>query len=136
MPTIVSKSTQLPEEIGMYVDGLRKACPAIEEVWLVGPRVNEPEHRGSDWELVAFADRRVLDAVRADRSWQRPDVSLLVVVDGDRYEKAWGGSESGSLSRLDWRLEDPHTATYVDGGAARRDGTDAARRRSSAVRVR
>jgi len=113
MPNISTRPTQLPEELGMYVDGLRKRYPSLDEVWLLGPRVNEEEKRGSDWDLLAFGDAHALAAIRSDRSVHRDDLNFMVVTDGDRFEKAWGDPEPGRLADLQWRREDPHSATYV-----------------------
>lgn len=126
MPLITTKPMQLPEDIGMYVDALRKKHPAIGEVWLLGPRVNAEESRGEQWDLLAFADDKVLAAVRGDPASRRDDVRLSVVVDGDRFEAAWGDGKSGRLSDMGWRVEDLHNASYASGAAAR----------ASAVRVR
>ncbi len=115
----------------MYVDALRKACPSLDEVWLMGPRVDDEEARGSDWEFLAFGDREALKEVRSDGRWQRPDVRLFVVVDGDRFESAWGQPESGRLSAIGWSVEDGMSASY----AAARENRAASERRA-AVRVR
>src|SRR5690606_7209099 len=72
MPNIVSKPAQLPEELGMYVDGLRRTYPAIDEVWVLGPRDDEERHRR--WDLLAFADEDALAAIRANRSVHRADL--------------------------------------------------------------
>jgi hypothetical protein len=61
-----------------------------------------------------FASTEVLNAIRAEPEWHREDLHLLVAVDGDHYEEAWGGRESGRLSDIEWHVEDLHTATYFD----------------------
>lgn len=134
MPNISTKPTQLPEEIGMYVDALRQARPEIDEVWLMGPRVNADESRGAVWDLLLFANRRALETLRSDAQWRRPDVDLFVVVDGDHFESAWGAAAAGTLKDLDWRLEEPHAATYIDKRSPVR--SDAGGDRATAVRVR
>lgn len=123
---ISTKPVQLPEELGMYVDRLRQRIPQIDEVWLLGPRVNDDEHRGHDWDLLAFADESALEAMRADASLHRDDLHLNVVTDGDRFEPAWGSGRPGRLTELDWRVEDLHSASYA---------SDASQRKT-AVRVR
>jgi len=128
MPNISTRPTQLPEELGMYVDALRKKCPAIDQVWLLGPRANDPESRGTDWDLLLFADARVLREVRSDASWRRGDLNLMIVTDGDRFESAWG-EPAGSLAAMQWRLDDPQSATYLDGAGDSEN-------RAAAVRVR
>lgn len=110
----------------MYLDGLRKAYPSIDQVWLLGPRVNEDDERGSEWDLLAFADESALAGIRADRSVHRAGLNLMIVLDGDRFEGAWGARRSGRLSSIHWRVRDLHSATYVgDRGA-----------REAAIRVR
>lgn len=128
MPLITSKPVQLPEDIGMYVDALRKEFSAIGDVWLLNADSSGSETRGR-WDLLAFADRKVLDAIRSNPSLQRDDVKMLVAVDGDRFEAAWGAAESGRLSDLGWRVEDLHNASYSPSAA----GTD---ERVTAHRVR
>lgn len=110
----------------MYVDALRKDYPSIEEVWLLGPRVNEEPDRGGGWDLLAFADEGALDAIRANSAVHRSNLHLSIVIDGDRFESAWGAPRTGRLSSIRWRVEDLHSATYVKDGAAR----------ATAVRVR
>jgi hypothetical protein len=132
MPLISTKPVQLPEAIGMYVDALRKQHSSIAEVWLIGPRANATEARGKEWELLMFADDAVLETVRSDPAWHRDDVSLRVVVDGERFQSPWGEPRPGRLSDMKWRAEDLQSASYVEPGA----GRDGATSRLAAVRVR
>jgi hypothetical protein len=133
MQGIVTKPAQLPEELGMYLDRVRKLCPSIEQVWALGPRVNDAEARHTSWELLAFGDSSALETIRADRGLERDDLVLLVVTDGDRYENAWGDPRPGRLSEVEWHLDDPHTASYVEPIGAARAEPGA---RATAVRVR
>src|SRR5690606_7551183 len=91
--------------------------PSIEEIWLLGSRANDADERGRHWDLLAFADRDALTAIRANRSIHRKDVHLMIVTDGDCFERAWGSPERGRLSSIRWRVEDLHTATYAKDGA-------------------
>lgn len=107
------KPIQLSEEVGMYIDRLRSEFDAIEEVWLIGARANDSATRSSVWELVVFADERLLNILRKQQhAWERPDVSLLVVVDGDRFEKLSDPSGQGRLSAMGWTSDDAESATY------------------------
>lgn len=115
MPNISTKPTQLPEELGMYIDELRQRHPSIDEVWLLRHRGHGADGRTGEWDLLAFGDGEALSALRRDESLHRGDVNLLVVTDGDRFEPAWGSVLSGSLSEMRWRLEDLHSATYAAG---------------------
>lgn len=110
---------QVTEEIGIYLDRLREAHPAVDEVWLVGARAAEPGRRGAPWELLLFADAATLEALRLDRRRHRADVALLVVTDGDVFESASGGEREGRLTDLGWRRDDPNTASYSTEGARR-----------------
>lgn len=110
----------------MYVDTLRQRHVSIDEVWVLGPKANDEAKRRGEWQLLAFADASTLAALRRDGSVHRGDVSFMVVTDGDRFESAWGTQRSGRLSDIEWRLENPHVATYT---------TDRSTR-ESAVRVR
>lgn len=117
----------------MYLDALRARYAAVDEVWLIGTRANEsPAEPGAGWDLLAFGDQSALRAVRAEPEWHRADVNLFLVIDGDRFEKAWGAREHGSLSDLQWRLEEPQRATYV----APERSSDARPERARAIRVR
>jgi hypothetical protein len=115
MPLITSKPVQLPEDVGMYVDALRKKFSAIGDVWLLNPGGDGTETRGR-WDLLAFADAKVLDAIRSDPDLQRDDVRMLLAVDGERFESAWGEAESGRLSDIGWRVDDLHNASFVPAG--------------------
>jgi hypothetical protein len=114
MPLITSKPVQLPEELGMYVDALRKQYSTIAEVWLLDPQTKAGEAPRKRWELLMFADAEVLDALRSDPTWYRDHVRLRIVVDGESFETPFGEPRSGRLSEMKWRLEDLQKASYVD----------------------
>ncbi len=104
-----TKPAHLPEELGMYVDALAKKHDGVDQVWILGgPGPADPQAK---WELLLFADERRLEAIRADSGARRGDVDLLIVVDGDRFESAWGGRRA-RLSDLRWRLDGAQAATY------------------------
>jgi hypothetical protein len=107
-----TKPIQLTENVGMYVDRLRKRFDSIEEVWLIGAHANGTGSRDSDWELLIFADEEVLAALRSEAQWQRSDVSLLIVVDGEHFEKVGDDARRSSLASIEWYLRDPQSATY------------------------
>lgn len=113
---------QLSEEVGMYVDRLRSRFDAIGEVWLLGAHANDDGDRDAVWELVVFADEQVLNSLKQQRqTWERSDVSVLIVVDGDRFEKLWHPGQQGRLSAMDWTSDDAEAATYRSpGGGAER----------------
>jgi hypothetical protein len=100
----------------MYVDELRQRCPSIEQVWLAGAS-NDGEPRG--YELLAFADGETLEQIRTAPDHALDDVDLIVVVDGDRFERAFGDRASGRLSNIGWTLDNAEAARYraADGAA-------------------
>lgn len=119
MQNFSTKPTRLPEELGMYVDELRKRFSSISEVWLLKPKPNAETSRCA-WEFLAFASEEALLALRKDRTVHRDDVHFMVVTDGDRFESAWGSPSAGRLSDIAWQPLDIHSATYLDGSTERR----------------
>lgn len=106
------RPAQLPEALGMYLDDkLRRHYAAITEVWLLGQ--GTAETGDVVWELLVFADRETLAAIRADVALPRTDLRLVVVVDGDRFESVWGDPRPGRLSECRWRQEGSHAARYA-----------------------
>jgi hypothetical protein len=82
-------------------------------------------------ELLAFADAPTLERLRRSSDLHDADVALLVVVDGDRVETAWGARKlSGSLARWAWRQVSPGLAYYDESRWAEPNRT------GSVVRVR
>jgi hypothetical protein len=64
-------------------------------------------------ELLAFADAATLERLRRSSDLHDAEVELLVVIDGDRFENAWGPRKlSGSLARWAWRQVSPELAYY------------------------
>ena len=108
-------------ELAGFLTRLHERCRGIRAVWALGnaddgacPAVRE---------LLAFADRPTLERLRAAEDLHRADVQLLVVVDGDRFETAWGPCRlSGSLARWAWRQVSPDVAYYDESKWAERAG--------------
>lgn len=92
--------------------------PVIESVWLIGSRANNRETQNSDWDLLVFGNRYVIEELKNNSSFNYPDVDLLVVYDGDRFEAPWINEDKkkkqkkGSLTAWGWVLESPSSATY------------------------
>jgi hypothetical protein len=85
----------------------------VRAVWSIGH--TEPAVAPADaaWHLLVFADTPTLQRLRKSDHLHRADVELLVVVDGDRFENAWGGQRlSGSLGRWAWRQVSEDVAYY------------------------
>lgn len=86
--------------------------------------------------LLAFADRATLDLLRKCDDLHRRDVQLLVVVDGDAFENAWGAERlSGSLVRWAWREIAPGEAYYDESRWADGEAGSVVRVRRRACRL-
>ena len=121
---------QSAEELSAFVSHVLIHGREIRAVWSVGHAEDaaEPER----CELVVFADQSTLQSLRKSAPLHRADVDLVVVVDGDRFESAWGERRiSGSLARWAWRQVSPELAYYDESRWAERAGED-----GNVVRVR
>ena len=121
---------QSAEDLSAFVSRVLFHGLGIRAVWSVGHANDDgaPERR----ELLVFADRPTLASLRKTPGMHRGDVDVLVVVDGDRFENAWGERcISGSLARWAWRQVSREVAYYDESKWAGRDGAD-----GTVVRVR
>jgi hypothetical protein len=127
-----AQSDMQPEtqELSSYLSDVLHRCLDMRAVWSIGH--NEEDRDPSSRALLAFADRPTLEILRKSDSLHRPEVELLVVLDGDRFENAWGRQRlSGSLARWAWRPVTPDLAYYDESRWAARSANP-----GSVVRVR
>jgi hypothetical protein len=99
----------------------------VRSVWILDGATARDASIGH--ELLVFADHAGLQRLRACDDLRDAGVEMLVVVDGDAFESAWG-SASGSLGRWAWRQVSPEVAYYDESRWAGRDT------RGGVVRVR
>ena len=98
-------------EVPAFVARVLQRCLDVHAVWSIGHGEEKPA--GPRHQLLAFADTPTLQMLRKSDSLHRDDVEFLVVVDGDRFENAWGnGRLSGSLARWAWRPVSADVAYY------------------------
>jgi predicted nucleotidyltransferase len=102
----------LEDDIQQYGGELMAAYSEIESVWLFGSRANGTNRPESDWDLLAFGSREIASSLRADRKFHHERIDLVVVYDGDQFEKPWGEKKSGSLSEWQWQPRSAVLATY------------------------
>lgn len=81
----------------------------------MGSRANGNARADSDWDILIFGDRALLDALKNEEPVEETDV--LVVHDGDAFESPWKKTEegvlkSGSLSGWEWQRKSEREATY------------------------
>lgn len=113
------------EFILTYVEQLVREYPRIESVWLMGSRANDSYREDSDWDLLVFANKEILDAMRQQRELKRERVDVMVVYDGINLEEPWpdveengrvrakGGKLSGSTPlSWEWNQTSQTEATY------------------------
>jgi hypothetical protein len=117
----------LPTEISQYLSRLLARSVDIRAVWSIGDADQAaPARDVPACELLVFADRGTLERLRKSDQLHRSDVELLVVVDGDAFENAWGQRRlSGSLARWQWRQVAPDLAYYDESKWAERVGNGA-----------
>lgn len=119
-------------EFSGFVSRLLRHCLNIRAVWSVGHDQLAPDAPHEARELLVFADRPTLDALRRSDHLHRDDLQVLVVIDGDHFENAWGPHTiSGSLARWAWRATGQDIAFYDESKWADREGDV-----SAVVRVR
>jgi hypothetical protein len=119
-------------ESSSFLSRLLLHCLSVRSVWSVGHDRLELQAPHEGRELLVFADGHTLHKLRQNDHLHRADLQLFVVIDGDRFESAWGPQRvSGSLARWAWREIGRDIAYYDESKWADRAG-DA----SAVVRVR
>ena len=109
-----STAIHLPGHIAAYLRGLTAAYPEIVSIWLFGSRANGREKQDSDWDLLDFGNRSVLDALRQSRTFVHPEIDLFIVHDGNRFENPWPDNGEIKSGRL-WSSLDPNGGPWVCG---------------------
>ena len=102
----------LPDDLRNFVERISRAG---FDVWLMGSRANSNARLNSDWDILIFGDRALLDALKTEEPIH--DTDVLVVHDGDIFESPWNKTEegvlkSGSLSGWEWQRKSASEATY------------------------
>lgn len=121
----------VPADLTTFISRLTMCSLDMRALWSIGNADTSPAAAQRVHEFLAFADGRTLSTLRRNGHLHRADVALLVVIDGDRFENAWGSSLSGSLARWAWRQVSPQLAYYDESKWAEREANPGA-----VVRVR
>jgi hypothetical protein len=117
------------------VDAVLASCLDVTAVWSVGHAASghQSESAAIEIRLLVFGTRQVLERLRKCDRLHDARVQLLVVVDGDAFEAAWGAHVgSASLACWAWRQISPVEAFYDEScwsGGAQSDGVVARIRR-------
>src|ERR1044071_735301 len=100
---------QSAEQLSAFLSHVLLHGLEIRAVWSVGHADDLPVQRLC--ELLVFADGPTLQRLRKSARPHRAAIDVLVVVDGDQFENAWGERRGlGSLARRAWRETSPDGA--------------------------
>ena len=128
----------LPDFINEYLNELLRKFDSIQSIWLIGSRINGNARPDSDWDFLIFADKAVHDKLQLDGPIPQNDISIMVVIDNDRFGCPWPRKkdeafERGSLSGWKWSFISESQAKY-EGCKILPDGRSRCRR-ENAIRV-
>lgn len=102
---------QLPDDLGRFVQRL---AAKGHETWLMGSRANGSARADSDWDLLVFGDKTLIDLLKEEPPLENADV--LVVHDGNEFCSPWADSKgrikSGSLVQWKWERKSSTSAVY------------------------
>ena len=114
-------------EVSAFLQHLFVHCLDVHAVWLLDAASSHRRH-----ELLVIADRHTLERLRTTTDLHRADLDVLVVIDGDAFESAWGLRKvSGSLGRWAWRQVSEDEAYYDESGWAEHGGSVVRTRRQA-----
>jgi hypothetical protein len=121
----------MPKEIAEFIARVLQCCLEVRQVWLVA-QDSASAIAAPRWELLAFGSGETLKRLRMADNLHRSDID---VIDGDRFENAWGPRQlSGSLARWGWRQAAGSEAYYDEAKWAGEPGNgDVVRVRRKAV---
>jgi hypothetical protein len=116
---------QPPPHIQEIVSRMLASCLDIRSVWSLDHDPGKAWTAKDGHRLLAFADPRTLERLRKCDHLHSSDVELMVVLDGDAFETAWGSRRScGSLARWAWREVSGNEAYYEESRWERRDDSE------------
>src|SRR5688500_221105 len=100
--------------ISGYISSLTREHPGITELWLFGSRSNNTYRPDSDWDLFAFANPQTLRDLSTDTRHQRPDIDLVIVLNGDEFRESWGDNPKRRwFSEWEWTRISSTEASYT-----------------------
>jgi len=106
------------EDIEKYVLELTNKYSAINSIWLFGSRANNSFNDNSDWDLLVFADKETLKALRSDSSFISDKIDLFVIYNGNDAENPYADRDGRrivkklTLTNLNWNEVDNGKAKY------------------------
>ena len=79
----------LNQAIEAYIDKLTAKCSMIKSIWLIGSRANNTFRDDSDWDFIVFADKNTLKELQQDSAFDKDNIDLLIVYNGNDFEEPW-----------------------------------------------
>ena len=129
---IAARPPPPPADMATIIAGILAGSLDIRSLWSIDHEPFETSIAPEHLKLLAFADRLTLQRLHKSPPPRSAHAELLVVIDGDLFESAWGPTPlTGSLARWAWRQSSPREAFY-DQASWIAPGTDAC----AVVRVR
>ena len=96
---IQSITLEISDAIKHYFNELNSEFEQIREIWILGSRANNCAYDDSDWDILVFANSRVLTQLRQKEKFKQSskdlNIDLLVLYDEDHFEAPW--------TSLNWR---------------------------------
>ncbi|HUQ26350.1 MAG TPA: hypothetical protein VM140_11825 [Burkholderiales bacterium] len=111
--TATPGSPTIRTELDSFISRVLACSLDIRSLWSIDHSPEEPCLATAPYQLLAFADLATLQALRRATDLHHEELNFLVVIDGDRFESAWGACKvSGSLARWAWRYVSSDEAYY------------------------
>jgi hypothetical protein len=106
---------KIDESVQKYIHNFISSYPLTNSIWLFGSRANNSYKDDSDWDLLIFADKNILEALKRNNSFNQTGINILVVFDGKYFEGPWPdkkGSKKGDLISWKWTKTLDNEAVY------------------------
>ncbi len=106
---------EIDDSVEQYINNLILSYPLISSIWLLGSRSNNSYRDESDWDLLIFADKNILEELKRNSSFKKNGIDVLVVFDGDNFEGPWPdnkGTKKGDLISWKWNQISNNEANY------------------------
>jgi hypothetical protein len=104
----------MTDSLAPFLGQILARCAFLRSLWMIGARADgAPQQAPFRWDLLGFGDARTLQQLRHATELHRPDVQFRVVLDGDRFQVAWGLKQDyGSLFEWAWQPVSAAEAYY------------------------
>ena len=105
----------IDNQVKQYINNLISYYPLIDSIWLLGSRANNSYNDDSDWDLLVFANKDILEDLRRNNYFKEKGIDVLIVFDGENFEGPWPdnkGIKRGDLTSWNWDNVSDKEATY------------------------